>query len=116
MATERAFANERLRNATNRTTNPRIFSFKTFFQNQVQRQAASETPTEWGDQTGLGPGHGSYGYAEDESHDGGHAAPPGPRDDICGGMMWGMGVAALLILVLLVLAIAALAKFLLSGG
>jgi hypothetical protein len=31
-------------------------------------------------------------------------------------MMWGMGVAALLILVLLVLAIAALAKFLLSGG
>jgi hypothetical protein len=31
---------------------------------------------------------------------------------MCGGMMWGMGVAGLLVLVLVVLAIAALAKFL----
>lgn len=35
---------------------------------------------------------------------------------ICGGMMWGMGVAGLLILVLVVLAIAALANFLFSDG
>src|SRR5271170_763847 len=36
-------ANVRLRNATNRTTNPGIVSFKTPFQNRIQRQAACET-------------------------------------------------------------------------
>jgi hypothetical protein len=39
----RPFANARLCNETNRTTNPWIFSFKTLFQNRVLRQAASET-------------------------------------------------------------------------
>lgn len=38
------------------------------------------------------------------------------HDMMCGGMMWGMGVAGLLILVLVILAIAALAKFLFSDG
>lgn len=35
---------------------------------------------------------------------------------MCSGMMWGMGLAGLLILALLVLAVAALAKFLFSDG